>query len=149
MALHNSGIGVWRHDNSPYGLVVMSPSANLPRCVMPIWTHALAFSLYYDLKDAAIYKPSNISVCSNGWHCNCRWATASKNRISENVLNSCGARSTYVSEACDPHDAEQHQGLVKFICFAYYVFHIPYFISLSFTDTTTYVTVKGVRVHLC
>ena len=23
MALHNSGIGVWRHDNSPYGLVVM------------------------------------------------------------------------------------------------------------------------------
>ena len=46
MALHNSGIGVWRHDNSPYGLVVMSPSANLPRCVMPFWTHAHAFSLY-------------------------------------------------------------------------------------------------------
>ena len=46
MALHNSGIGAWRHDNSPYGLVVMSPSANLPRCVMPFWTHAHAFSLY-------------------------------------------------------------------------------------------------------
>ena len=46
MALHNSGIGVWRHDNSSYGLVVMSPSANLPRCVMPFWTHAHAFSLY-------------------------------------------------------------------------------------------------------
>ena len=42
-----SGIGVWRHDNSPYGLVVMSPSANLPRCVMPFWTHAYAFSLYH------------------------------------------------------------------------------------------------------
>ena len=46
MALHNSGIGVWRHDNSPYGIVVMSPSANLPRCVMRFWTHAHAFSLY-------------------------------------------------------------------------------------------------------
>ena len=46
MALHNSGIGVWRHENSSYGLVVMSPSANLPRCVMPFWTHAHAFSLY-------------------------------------------------------------------------------------------------------
>ena len=31
----------------PDGLVVMSPSANLPRCVMPFWTHAHAFSLYY------------------------------------------------------------------------------------------------------
>ena len=30
----------------PDGLVVMSPSANLPRCVMPFWTHAHAFSLY-------------------------------------------------------------------------------------------------------
>ena len=31
----------------PDGLVVMSPSANLPRCVMPFWTYAHAFSLYY------------------------------------------------------------------------------------------------------
>ena len=30
----------------PDGLVVMSPSANLPCCVMPFWTHAHAFSLY-------------------------------------------------------------------------------------------------------
>ena len=30
----------------PDGLVVMSPFANLPRCVMPFWTHAHSFSLY-------------------------------------------------------------------------------------------------------
>ena len=30
----------------PDGLVVMSPSANLPHCVIPFWTHAHAFSLY-------------------------------------------------------------------------------------------------------
>ena len=30
----------------PDGLFVMSTSANLPRCVMPFWTHAHAFSLY-------------------------------------------------------------------------------------------------------
>ena len=58
MALHNSGIGGWRHDNSPYGLVVMSPSANLPRCVMPFWTHAkclLAFISYLPMWIKAKY----------------------------------------------------------------------------------------------
>ena len=59
MALHSSGIGVWRHDNSPYGLVVMSPSANLPRCVMPFWTHAHVFSLY----------DQQPSTCSRCQHC--------------------------------------------------------------------------------
>ena len=33
----------------PDGLVVLSPSANLPRCVMPFWTHTHAFSLYYSM----------------------------------------------------------------------------------------------------
>ena len=33
----------------PDGLVVMSPSANLPRCEMPFWTHVHAFSLYDSL----------------------------------------------------------------------------------------------------
>ena len=67
MALHNSEIGVWRHDNSPYGLVVMSPSSNLPR-VMPFWTHAHAFSLYdYNRTDGAIcnwraINHSNLSI---------------------------------------------------------------------------------------
>ena len=53
-------IGVWRHDNSPYGLVVMSPSASLPRCVfvMPFWTHAkclLAFISYLPMWIEAKY----------------------------------------------------------------------------------------------
>ena len=58
MALHNSGIGVWRHDNEPVGRVVMSPSANLPRCVMPFWTHAkylLAFISYLPMWIKAKY----------------------------------------------------------------------------------------------
>ena len=65
MALHNSGIGVWRHDNSPYGLVVMSPSANLPRCVMPFWTHAHAFSLYDYFSFLWVYSCS-LTKCING-----------------------------------------------------------------------------------
>ena len=76
MALHNSGIGVWRHDNSPYGLVVMSPSANLPRCVMPFWTHAHAFSLYHVI---ASQLSSQCDVISNRlWR-----HQQSKNRASE------------------------------------------------------------------
>ena len=63
MALHNSGIGVWRHDNSPYGLVVMSPSANLPRCVMPFWTHAHAFSLYDVIMPLYAVYSSHGTVC--------------------------------------------------------------------------------------
>ena len=50
MALYNADggawSGAWRHDNSLCGLVVISPSVNLPRCVMPFWTYAHIFSLY-------------------------------------------------------------------------------------------------------
>ena len=46
MALHNSGIGVWIHNHSRYALVIMYPSTNLPRCVMPFRSQAHAFSLY-------------------------------------------------------------------------------------------------------
>ena len=40
------GLAYGDMTTSPDGLVVMSPSANLPRCVMAFWTHAHAFSLY-------------------------------------------------------------------------------------------------------
>ena len=49
MALHNSGIGVWIHNHSRYALVIMYPSTNLPRCVMPFRSQAHAFSLYYSI----------------------------------------------------------------------------------------------------
>ena len=39
----------------PHGLVVMSPSANLFRWVMPFWIHALAFGLY----DSILLPPGN------------------------------------------------------------------------------------------
>ena len=51
-------IGGWRHDNEPVGRVVMSPYANLPRCVMPFWTHAkclLAFISYLPMWIKAKY----------------------------------------------------------------------------------------------
>ena len=68
IALHNSGIGVWRHDNSPYGLVVMSPSANLPRCVMPFWTHGHAFSLYdSDITVTRVFVTKYLHVLTSGF----------------------------------------------------------------------------------
>ena len=66
-----------------------------------------------------------------------------KNQINKNVQNSRGTRSTHVCKGCDRQDAEQHHVLVMFICFAYYVFNIPYFLALNFTDSTTYVSIKG------
>ena len=44
--LHTMRICLWRHDNSMYGIVFMSPPANLPRCQMRLLTHYHAFSLY-------------------------------------------------------------------------------------------------------
>ena len=36
----------WHYTTRGLAYGDMSPSANLPRCVMPFWTHAHAFSLY-------------------------------------------------------------------------------------------------------
>ena len=47
LACVKSGItrlGDWRRDIRRCGLIVMSPSTNLPRCVIPFWTHAYDFS---------------------------------------------------------------------------------------------------------
>ena len=62
MILHNGEIGGWRHDNRPAGWVViflpanhqivMSPSANILGCVMPICPCILALWLLFDVHAA-------------------------------------------------------------------------------------------------
>ena len=46
MSLHNSGICVWIHGHSRYGVVIMYSSTNFPRCVMPLRSQAHAVLLY-------------------------------------------------------------------------------------------------------